>query len=151
LSKHSYYYKAKTGRKGRLASTQTIKQDDDGCTCLVSNETVVDQIVNIKLDPETDYGYKAMAAALMLLGYLINHKKVYRLMKEWQLLHERQKNFPQRREDAKPRVGSLVSQQEKNRTLALIESGFQLLQQSHGQSVRSRSPNADNQYLQATS
>lgn len=35
-----------------------------------------------------------MTAALMLLGYLINHKKVYRLMEEWQLLHERHKKAP---------------------------------------------------------
>lgn len=48
-------------------------------------------MVNIKSDPETDYGYKAMTAALMLLGYVINRKKVYRLMDQWQLLHEARK------------------------------------------------------------
>lgn len=55
---------------------------------LVSNEVVVNKIVAIKSEPETDYGYKAMTAALMLLGFIINHKKVYRLMHHWQLLHE---------------------------------------------------------------
>lgn len=45
-------------------------------------------MVEIKSNPETDYGYKAMTAALMLLGFIINHKKVYRLMNQWQLLHE---------------------------------------------------------------
>lgn len=52
---------------------------------------MVDKIVQIKSDPETDYGYQSMTAALMLLGFIINPKKVYRLMKEYQLLHEKKK------------------------------------------------------------
>lgn len=55
------------------------------------NSEVVNQIVVIKSNPETDYGYKAMTAALMLLGFIINPKKVYRLMNEFQLLHESRK------------------------------------------------------------
>ncbi len=51
-------------------------------------------MADIKSDPETDYGYKAMTAALMLLGYIINRKKVYRLMDQWQLLHEARKKAP---------------------------------------------------------
>ena len=46
-------------------------------------------MVKIKSIPETDYGYRAMTAALCLLGYIINHKKVYRLMGLYQLLLER--------------------------------------------------------------
>lgn len=59
------------------------------------NSEVVDHIAAIKSNPETDYGYKAMTAALMLLGFIINPKKVYRLMSEFQLLHEARKK-PQR-------------------------------------------------------
>ncbi len=55
----------------------------------VSNIEVVDQMVKIKSNPETDYGYRAMTAALCLLGYIINHKKVYRLMGLCQLLLDR--------------------------------------------------------------
>lgn len=55
---------------------------------------MVDAIVTIKSIPETDYGYKAMTAALMLLGYVINRKKVYRLMHQWQLLHDAKKKAP---------------------------------------------------------
>ncbi len=91
LSKHHYYYKRKGGRKGRSPSTQTTKVNDDGSNQPVDNETVAEAIVAIKENPETDYGYKATTAALMLLGYVINRKKVYRLMYEWQLLHERAK------------------------------------------------------------
>lgn len=54
----------------------------------------MDEMINIKSVPETDYGYKAMTAALMLLGYIINRKKVYRLMDRWQLLHEVRKKAP---------------------------------------------------------
>jgi len=51
----------------------------------------VDQIIDIKSNPETDYGYKAITAALVLLGYVINHKKVYRLIFEFHLLQEARK------------------------------------------------------------
>lgn len=51
-------------------------------------------MITIKSNPETDYGYKAMTAALMLLGFIINHKKAYRLMNEWQLLHEAREKAP---------------------------------------------------------
>ena len=51
-------------------------------------------MVAIKSEPETDYGYKAMTAALMLLGFIINHKKVYRLMDQWQLLHDAREKAP---------------------------------------------------------
>jgi putative transposase len=52
---------------------------------------VVKQIKQTKEDPDTDYGYRKMYAALMILGYYINHKKVYRIMKEQHLLKERYK------------------------------------------------------------
>ena len=42
----------------------------------------------IHQDPDTDYGYHKMTSALKLIGYQINHKKVYRLMKEAQILKE---------------------------------------------------------------
>ncbi|HLW07675.1 MAG TPA: IS3 family transposase [Marinilabiliaceae bacterium] len=42
----------------------------------------------ISEDPDTDYGYRKMTYALMILGYIINHKKVYRLMHEHHLLKD---------------------------------------------------------------
>ena len=59
----------------------------------VPNEVVVEEIKSIKKDPDTDYGYIKMTYYLLILGYLINHKKVYRLMDENQLLHERYKKL----------------------------------------------------------
>jgi len=51
----------------------------------------VEQIKNIKKDPDINYGYRKMTFALILLGYKINHKKVYRLMKENELLKDKYK------------------------------------------------------------
>lgn len=47
------------------------------------------QIVQTKANPDTDYGYRAMTACLQLLGFIINAKKVYRLMSLYHLLHEK--------------------------------------------------------------
>ncbi len=38
------------------------------------------------LDPDLVYGYQRMSKHLQIQDYLINHKKVYRLMNENQLL-----------------------------------------------------------------
>jgi hypothetical protein len=42
----------------------------------------------INQDLDTDYGHRKMTA-LKLIGYQINHKKLYRLMKETQMLKEK--------------------------------------------------------------
>jgi putative transposase len=89
-----YYYEPKASLKGRKPSTHTLCLQDDCTLTQVSNDKVVDDIVTLKSDPEKDYGYKAMTAALMLKGYIINHKKVYRLMAQWQLLHEPRQKAP---------------------------------------------------------
>ncbi len=61
---------------------------------MVSNNKVVADIKQIQSDPDLDYGYKKMTTALMLLGFVINHKKVYRLMNENLLLKPfRKKGF----------------------------------------------------------
>jgi len=36
---------------------------DNGSSKEIDNSVVVDQIIDIKSNPETDYGYKAMIAA----------------------------------------------------------------------------------------
>ena len=58
-----------------------------GTIKIVSTEVLVKEMVAIKSKPETDYGYRAMTAALQLKGYVINKKKTYRLMDSYQLLH----------------------------------------------------------------
>ena len=91
ISKHQYYYKPKAGRKrGRKKSSVTLKHTDEGIVSC-SNKQVVEQIKEVGKDPDTDYGHRKMTIQLMILGFVINHKKVYRLMKVARLLKERQK------------------------------------------------------------
>ena len=54
---------------------------------LIGTDALVKDIIAIKSNPETDYGYRAMTAALQLKGYIINKKKVYRIMADYQLLN----------------------------------------------------------------
>lgn len=56
---------------------------------IVETETVINEMVQIKSNPETDYGYRAMTAALQLKGYIINKKKIYRLMDAYHLLNDK--------------------------------------------------------------
>ena len=90
LTKHQYYYRPKKSRPGRKASTSTTRLVS-GEMKEESNEQVVDKIINLQSDHETDYGYRKMYFALMMMGYFINHKKVYRLMKEHNLLKQKHK------------------------------------------------------------
>lgn len=80
--KSSYYYRPSGKRKGIAPSTATTKRD--GTT--VPNEEVVDDIKKILGGEFVCYGYQNVTAALKAMGYIINHKKVYRLMDESRLL-----------------------------------------------------------------
>jgi len=88
ITRHQYYYHPSNNKRGRVPSETTRKVEGDICK-RVSNEMVITDIKNIKKDPDANYGYKKMAVALMILGYFINHKKVYRLMKQSMLLKEK--------------------------------------------------------------
>jgi putative transposase len=78
----SYYYKPSHNRKGIPPSTTTSKMDGT----VISNLEVVDEIKKIVSAEFVCYGYQNVTAALKNLEYIINHKKVYRLMDENQLL-----------------------------------------------------------------
>lgn len=85
ITKHQYYYRPRSGKRGRPPSRSTIKIEDAEFKTVLNTE-VVDEMKTISEDPDTDYGYRKMTYALMILGYVINHKKVYRLMNEHHLL-----------------------------------------------------------------
>jgi len=88
LNVSSYYYLNKTGRPGKSASTYTLKRDGTA----VSNEVVVDEIRDLLNHEFVDYGYIKVCYWLRKRrGYLINKKKVYRLMKEHKLLNTKRK------------------------------------------------------------
>lgn len=73
-----------------MPTIQTMKKEE-GENILVEEKELVDEIIQTKSGPETDYGYRAMTAHLQLQGYIINRKKVYRLMKKYQLLNDKPK------------------------------------------------------------
>ena len=88
VSKHQYYYLSNGRNPGLQASTMTKRLQKDQ-TIEVSNVCVVEDIKLVHQDPDTDYGYHKMTSHLGILGYIINHKKVYRLMFENLLLKEK--------------------------------------------------------------
>ena len=93
LTKHAYYYISKgRGNAGIKASLDTnFYLPDEFKFIKIPNARVMDEIVFALLDPDMNYGYKAMTAHLQLRGYVINHKKVYRLMEENDLLQNARK------------------------------------------------------------
>ncbi len=93
VSKHQYYYRPNSICKPGRIPTQSTRMGKE----VVSNEKVISQMREAHTDPDIQYGYHRMTTHLKLLGYLINHKKVYRLMKEAFLLQERNRRFVQKK------------------------------------------------------
>ncbi|MFD2527764.1 transposase [Flavihumibacter stibioxidans] len=83
VPKSSYYYQARKGRQGRIPSTHTRLETGE----LLRNESVVIAIKFVLGIEFVDYGYQKMTACLRLEGFVINEKKVYRLMTESCLLY----------------------------------------------------------------
>lgn len=82
INPSSYYYVSKAGNTGRKASTTTLKTDGSVC----SNDDVVEEIKSILNIEFLRYGYFPITKELADRGFIINHKKVYRLMKENKIL-----------------------------------------------------------------
>lgn len=86
ITRHQFYYKRLKGKKrGVKPSLETIRiknGQEENCP----NSQVIEQIAQNHSDPDLAYGYRRMTAQLQQKGYQINHKKVYRLMDENQLL-----------------------------------------------------------------
>jgi transposase InsO family protein len=82
IPRSTYYYKPTGNPKGKVPSSHTYYKSK-----WVKNEFVV-ATINKLLEPEfIDYGYIRVANALKNMGFVINKKKVYRLMKQHQLLY----------------------------------------------------------------
>jgi transposase InsO family protein len=82
LTASSFYYKTRYGSPGRKPSETTLRTN--GTT--VDNSHVVDEIKSILGIEFLCYGYVPVTDELFDRGYLINHKKVYRIMNENKLL-----------------------------------------------------------------
>lgn len=90
LSTNQYYHKSNGKKVGRRPSiTTSYKSPYSGEITQVCNLDVLSRIVEIKLDPDHANYYRLITITLCLQGYLINHKKVYRLMHEHLLLEDR--------------------------------------------------------------
>lgn len=85
MTRHQFYYKPTGGKRGRK-KTATTDRMAGGKLEQVSNESVIEVMNQVNADPDTKCGYKRMCAVLMLMGYMINRKKVLRLMDENGLL-----------------------------------------------------------------
>ena len=85
ISKHQLYHQPTGGRRGRRPSEETFRRLGEQLV-EVPNEEVKEYIRKLFDNPLVDYGYHRMTGELTLAGFYINHKKVYRLMKEARLL-----------------------------------------------------------------
>ena len=83
ISRSSQYYHASNEKRGRKATTTTGKTDGS----VVTNQAVVVSLIEEVYSQEfVRYGYQLSTEELQALGFIINEKKVYRLMKENGLL-----------------------------------------------------------------
>jgi len=78
----SYYRKLSTGKKGNKPSLLTYHRVNG----YVDQEAVIKSIKDILSHEFIDCGYRLMCSYLKKEGYLINHKKLYRIMKEAKML-----------------------------------------------------------------
>lgn len=83
VSHSSFYYKRSGGKKGIKPSTHSVNQHGE----LFENTVVIQDIEKTLHQEFCCYGYRNMSGELKEMGWIINHKKVYRLMKEHKLLY----------------------------------------------------------------
>ncbi len=90
MTKHQYYHQSSGKRRGRKPSETTLFIEGNNVERR-DNQEVVERLKSILADLDEDYGYRKATSALMIMGYIINHKKVYRLMDQHQLLKDQHK------------------------------------------------------------
>jgi len=83
VSHSSFYYKRSGSKKGIRPSTHSVNQHGE----LLENAVVIQDIEKTLHQEFCCYGYRNMSGELKEMGWIINHKKVYRLMKEHKLLY----------------------------------------------------------------
>ena len=83
ISPSGYYYKRTDRPRGRRPTTHSVNAHGE----LFENEVVLKDIEATLQQEFCCYGYRNMTGELRDLQWIINHKKVYRLMKEHRLLY----------------------------------------------------------------
>jgi putative transposase len=97
IKRSTYYYQSNGKHKGKPCSTHTLKTDGS----VVANETVVQSIIDLITPEYHDYGYIVVTHLLREQGHVINPKKVYRLMRENNLLHQ---SIPKNKGEKRERI-----------------------------------------------
>jgi putative transposase len=82
ISRSSYYYKSKKGKKGISKTSHTQFKTE-----WVDDKKIVKIIARILSKEFIDYGYRKITSILKRKGFAIGKKKAYRLMKENNLLN----------------------------------------------------------------
>lgn len=86
LPRSSCYCKPSGGKRGARPGTHTMTSDGQ----LVSNEQVVETLISEVFGQDFNlYGSRLSTEELKAMGFIINHKKTYRLMKGNDLLLKR--------------------------------------------------------------
>lgn len=97
ISRHQYYYRQRaTKRRGVKASKET-KKLVGGKMVIVDNEEVVKAIIKNHENSDLRYGYKKMTIELQTQGFMINSKKVRRIMRTQWLLQKGKRNTEKKR------------------------------------------------------
>ena len=92
LKVNQLYYRSNGRKAGRQPSQFTLWRDPETMIeGLVSNDVVVQKIIEIKLNPDLSNWYRLITCHLKVRGYYINHKKVYRLMSSYSLMEKARK------------------------------------------------------------
>ena len=88
LPRSSGYYKPRGGKRGVRPSTHTLTRKGE----VVPNEQVINTLISEVFSQEFNlYGYQLCTEELRAMGFIINPKKTYRLMRENALLLEQVK------------------------------------------------------------
>ena len=82
LQPSTYYYKPSGSTRGVKPSSHSVNIHGE----LFDNNRVISDIEQTLTQEFCCYGYRNMTGALQEKGWIINHKKVYRLMKQHRLL-----------------------------------------------------------------
>lgn len=90
ISKNQFYYVSNGRKPGKRPSVftrfrdpKTLKEE------LINENKMVLKIIEIKLNKDHANWYRLITCTLQILGYFINHKKVFRLMRKHILLEDK--------------------------------------------------------------
>lgn len=90
LTKNQYYYVPTGNKPGKRPTKWTRYRDPVTLEeKLVDENHIVTKVVELKTNPDQAKWYRLITFSLQMLGYFINHKKVFRIMTNFLLLEER--------------------------------------------------------------